>query len=215
MPTLYGVSPSPFVRKLRTVCAEKGIAYDMETVFPGGGGGGPDYRTMSPLGKIPAWKDEHGTLCDSSVICAYLEKLQPEPPMYPTKPHDYGRALWFEEYADSVIASNLTFQIFFKKMVAPRMGGKPAVEAELQETWAKDAPPICDYLESQLTGDYLVGDRFSIADISVASHFVNLEHAGYTVDAARWPKLAAFLKRIHARPSVAPQIAEDKAMFGG
>jgi glutathione S-transferase len=213
MPTVYGVSASPFVRKVRAVCEEKGIAYDTETVFPGGGG--PEYRKIHPLGKIPAWKDERGILCDSSAICAYLERITPEPPLYPSDPYEYGRALWFEEYADSVVAANLTFGIFFKKMVAPRMKGEPADEAQIQATWEREAPPLFDYLESQLDGDYFVGGRFTIADLSVATQFVNLKHAGYTVDSARWPKLAALVQRIHARPSFAGLIQEDKKLFGG
>ena len=213
MPTIFGVSASPFVRKVRAVCAEKQIAYDTETVFPGGGGA--EYRKLHPLGKIPAWKDERGTLCDSSVICAYLERVKPAPSLYPSDPYDYARALWFEEYGDSAIAETLTFGVFFKKMVAPRMTGKPADDAAIQETWERESPPLFDYLESQLDGEYFVGGRFTIADLGIATHFVNLAHAGYTVDAARWPKLAAFVTRIHARPSVAALIQEDKALFGG
>jgi len=42
---------------------------------------------------------------------------------------------------------------------------------------------------------------------------VNLKHAGVGVDAKRWPKLAAFVQRMHARPSFAPLIAEETAMW--
>ena len=49
-----------------------------------------------------------------------------------------------------------------------------------------------DYLESQLApgATALVGKQLTIGDIGVASMFVNLFHAGYGVDAQRWPKLA-------------------------
>src|SRR2546426_312881 len=112
MITLYGVSGSPYVRKVQIVLAEKHLAYEMETVIPmvqpGGavttvwpGGGSVGYETIHPLKKVPALRDERGTLADSSVICAYLDRAYPDPQLYPSDPYLYGRALWFEEYGDT------------------------------------------------------------------------------------------------------------------
>jgi glutathione S-transferase len=58
------------VRKVRVVLAERGVPYDHEPVMPGNPD--PEYRKMSPLGKIPAWRDGDRALSDSSVICQYL-----------------------------------------------------------------------------------------------------------------------------------------------
>ena len=55
--------------------------------------------------------------------------------------------------------------------------------------------------------------RFSVADIAIGSVFVNMQHAGEAVDAGRWPKLAAYVDRIHARPSFKGLIEEEKAAF--
>ena len=52
---------------------------------------------------------------------------------------------------------------------------------------------------------------FSIADIAVATQFVNAGHAGFTVDAGRWPKLAAFVARTTERPSFRACIDEERA----
>jgi glutathione S-transferase len=57
--------------------------------------------------------------------------------------------------------------------------------------------------------DYLAGGAFSIADISVGTMFVNFAHAGEKLDAKRWPKLAAYVDKIHARPSFKALIAEE------
>jgi glutathione S-transferase len=210
MATLYGVGGSPFVRKVRVVCAEKGITYDHEPVFPG-----TVDRQVSPLGKIPAWKDERGALSDSSVICAYLERVKPEPAVYPKDAYEYARALWFEEYGDTALLGVFGPKIFFKKVVGPRFMGQKFEQAEIDKAWTEEAPPLLDYLESQLTGDWLVGKSFSIADISVGSEFVNLHLAGYRADAKRWPKVAAYVARVHARPSFAALIKEDEAFLAG
>ena len=81
MPILYGVSGSPFVRKVLVCLAEKGIAFEREDVIPINVS--PEFRKISPLGKIPAFRDGEKTLSDSSVICAYLERTLPEPRLYP------------------------------------------------------------------------------------------------------------------------------------
>ena len=72
-----------------------------------------------------------------------------------------------------------------------------------------------DYLEVELADrQVLVGKHFSIADIAVSSPFVNFAHAGESLDAKRWPRLAAYLERNHARPSFKALIEEEKAALG-
>ena len=85
-------------------------------------------------------------------------------------------------------------------------------EAAIEKAMNEDLPPLLDYLEEALGGEeYLVGGRFGIADIAVASPFVSLNHGGEQVDAARWPRTAAYLDRIHSRPSFKALIEEEKA----
>ena len=62
---------------------------------------------------------------------------------------------------------------------------------------------------------YLVDDRLTLADLAVASPFVNALHAGYQVDATAYPKTAAYVAALHARPSFAAHIIAEKAMLGG
>jgi len=77
MAKLYGVALSPFVRKVRVALAEKGVAYEHDPVIPVNVSA--EYRKKSPLGKIPAFEDGDKTLADSSVICAYLDRVHPSP----------------------------------------------------------------------------------------------------------------------------------------
>ena len=210
MPTLYGVSASPYVRKVRVFLAEKGVAYDLEPVVPGRLP--PDYRNISPLGKIPAFTDGDFTISDSSVICAYLERAHPRPPLYPAEPKEYARALWLEEYADTALGGTLTGKIFFQRIVRPMLVGESADESVVEAAIRRDAPPLFDYLEKQVRGrDFLAGAAFSIADVSVATQFVNAAHARFAVDGARWPSLAAYLHRILARASFKGCIEEERA----
>ena len=213
MPTLYGANASPFVRKVRVVLAEKNIPYELEPVFPGPTAP-PEFRKLSPLGKIPAYRDGDKTLADSSVICAYLERTHPTPALYPSDPYDYARALWFEEWADGGLTPISGGKIFFPLIVGPRFFGREPDKAAVQKTIDEELPPFLDYLESQLVGgEFLVGKAFSIGDIGVLTQFVNLAHAGVEPDAKRWPKLAAYVQRGHARPSFKALIEEETPQF--
>jgi glutathione S-transferase len=212
MPVVYGVNASPFVRKVRVALAEKNIPYEHDPVIPVNVS--PEFKKISPLGKVPAFRDGDRTLSDSSVICAYLERKHPTPALYPSDSYEYARALWFEEYGDSALVQVTGPKIFFKKVVAPVFFKQPANDAEIQKAVDEDLPPLFDYLESQLSGPYLVGKQLSIGDIGIATHFVNLRLAGFGVDPGRWPKLAKYVAAIHERPSFQPLIAEEKASFG-
>jgi glutathione S-transferase len=212
MPTLYGANASPFVRKVRVVLAEKNIPYELDPIVPFNVSA--EFKKISPLGKIPAWRDGDVTLSDSSVISAYLERTHPEPRLYPAEPYDYARALWFEEWADGGFVQVVGAKIFFKRVVAPIFFNQPANEAEIQETIDEELPPYLDYLESQVRdGKPLVGNGFSIGDIAVASMFVNLHHAGVRADAKRWPKLARWVEQTLARPSFKKLIEEEEQSF--
>lgn len=211
MPKVYGVNASPFVRKVRVALAEKGIGYELDPVIPVNVS--PEFKQMSPLGKIPAFRDGDKTLCDSSVICAYLERTKPAPALYPSDPYEHARALWFEEYADTALAQSFGPKIFFARVVGPKFFNQPTDEAAVAKA-IEELPPLFDYLEGELTGDWLVGKGLSIGDIGVGSQFVNLRHAGVEVDAERWPKLSRYVKRIHARPTFATLIREEAAQMG-
>ncbi len=213
MPKLYGAPVSPFVRKVMVALAEKGIAHELEPVNPFAAG--PEYRKISPLGRIPAYQDGDLTIADSSVILLYLEKAYPTPSLLPSDAPDYARALWFEEYGDGGLGPIIGLKIFRQRIVGPRLFKTPTDETVVKQALTEDLPPMYDYLESQLgSGEGLVGGRFSIGDISVVTQFANLVISGEKVDAARWPKLAGYVDKTLARPSFAAAVVASRKMLG-
>lgn len=211
---IHGVGASPFVRKVRVAFAEKSLDYELNPVMPFGVS--DDFKKISPLGKIPVLETEDGKYVnDSSVICDYLERVHPKPALYPTDPYLRARALWFEEYGDSAVVSAVG-TIFFQKIVGPAFMNQPTDEKILANAWEVECPKVFTYLEGEIRDPDkpLVGDAFSIADIATATFFVNMLHAGYKVPADKWPKLAAFIDRVHARPSFKALIDEEQQLFG-
>jgi glutathione S-transferase len=213
---VLGGNVSPFVRKVRVALAEKGIDYQLEQINPFSPPEG--WREISPLGKIPALRDGDHVINDSTVICTYLERRFPEPALHPSDPLDLARALWLEEYMDSGVVPVAGPKLFLALVLRPLLTQKQpdeATEKEAARFVEEEMPAFWDYLEAQL-GDreYFVGNRLSIADIAVASPHVNVRHAGVAPARKRWPRLRAFLDRMHGRPSFKALIEEESPIFG-
>ena len=195
---VYGTGYSPYVRKVLVSLIEKGVTYEHRPVMfhaPD-----PDFQAASPLGKIPAIEDDGFKLADSSAILWYLERKHPTPALVPTDPQALGRAVWFDKFGDTELFGKLIVP-FVERILKPNMMGQPTDEAAVSKALDKDLPPLFDYLERQISGAYLAGDAFSIADISIATGFYNFHLAEAQIDGGRWPKLAGYIAETLARPS--------------
>ena len=213
MPILHGASVSPFVRKVRVVLTEKGVPYENTQVIPFGVQ--PELLSMNPLQKIPVYQDGDFKLPDSSVIVQYIERTHPTPPVYPSNPQQYAWTLFLEEYADTRLVETLVPFFFERWLKKNLMGGQPADEARLEELKKDKLPSTFDWLEAQVSkGDWAVGNQIGLADIALAAPFVNFLYAGEKVDAARWPKLAAFVERVWARPAFKAVLDSERKALG-
>jgi glutathione S-transferase len=208
---LYGAPVSPFVRKVLAYAVEKGVAVELVPI--GLGDQNPDFLACSPFRKMPALKDGDFAISDSSAIVTYIEARHPQPALLPADPENRARAVWFDEFADTILVA-AAGAMFFNRIVSPKFVGKPGDDAAAAKGEA-DMAPLCDYLEGVIRpSGYLVGDALTLADIAVASPFVNAAHAGFVPDAAAYPKLTAYLAAIHARPSFADWIRRERKMLG-
>ena len=205
---VYGSSLSPYVRKTLAVAAEKGIEVESRASREPE----PAFLAASPFRKIPAMVDGDFSICDSSAIIAYFEAIKPEPAMIPAEAKDRARVVWYEEFADSILVAAAT-PMFLNRIVKPRFMGLPGDEAAAAKCEAEDTPRVLDYLETIVpeAGGFLVGDRLTLADLSVASPFANLEYLKF--DLSRWPRTKAWTDSILARPSFAPLLVRERAMM--
>ena len=209
---LYGSTMSPFVRKVAAFAAEKGIELDLEPI--GLGDPNPEFRKASPFGKMPGFADGDYYLADSSAIIHYLEAKHPQPELIPSEPRLRGKCIWYEEFADSILAG-CGGKMFLNRIVAPIFLKRPGDLAAADSAERDELPTILDYVESIAPeGDgYLVGGRLTLADIAIASPFANLRHLKVDLDGERWPRTIAFTQRILSRPSFAPWVAKEAAFL--
>jgi glutathione S-transferase len=195
--TLIGSPVSPFVRKVLVICALKGVEVEIDPIVAFYADDA--FEKISPLRRIPVYRDDRVTLCDSSVICQYLEERHPEPSVYPADIALRAEARWLEEYADSRMSDVCLWRIFNAAVIGPAIWNRPRDKEAIQNTIATDLPPIFDYLESKAPRENFLLGQLSIADIAIEAIFPNLAWARVEPDPARWPKLVAWIARVRAQ----------------
>lgn len=205
---LYGVSASPYVKKVEVILKEKNIPFkhvqNPPTIVlktknlpvP------EDFEEASPLGKVPALREGNWTIADSAVITQYLEKTHPIPALYPSDPRVLARVLWFEKYGDEVLAAVIHKKIYTERVVKPKVLNIPGDESIAKKAFDEELPPMLDYLERELGNEkWIAGDEFTVADIALVTHFIDLKMAGESVSKSKWPNLASYIDRVAERPS--------------
>src|SRR3954469_1517252 len=114
---VFGNTMSPFVRKTLAFAAEKGL--QVELVAAGMGQGPDEFKQASPFGKMPGFQDGDFLISDSTAIITYMEAIQPEPNLIPADPKNRARAIWYEEFSDTIETACMG-AMFFNRIVAPR-----------------------------------------------------------------------------------------------
>jgi glutathione S-transferase len=211
MLTIHGIPLSVHTRKAIITAILKNIDYRFEVVIPViPGNPPPNWNTLSPTGLIPVMQDGDFTLADSTAICLYLEKKHPASPVLPDDVRDYGRALWFDAYAGGTIFRHLVHPLFAQTVVGPNINKVPADKAVIDNVLANVRPKIFGYLDSQISGKYLVGDTMTLADIAIVSNFVVYQYLGFEVDSGKYPKLSKYLRDIVASAVFQRALADEK-----
>ena len=209
---IIGSYVSPYVRKVLACLNLKGLNYEIDPITPFFGG--DDFEKLSPLRRIPVLIDGDVSLCDSSVICAYLDDAYAGHPLLPATPAERARARWLEEFADTRLGDIFIWALFYQRRVHPMVWGEPGDEARIAKAVNEDAPRALDYLEGELPADGFLFRDIGLADIAIASFFRNAAYADFQIDAARWPVTATFVERALAHPCLADLERFEQVQLG-
>jgi glutathione S-transferase len=123
---------------------------------------GPDYLAINPMGKVPALKHGDAVVTEAAAICAYLADAFPQaglaPPPGDKRRAPYYRWLFFAAGPVEAATSNKA------------MGWE--APADKQAMFGYGAlSRVMDALEYAVTpGPYILGDRFSAADVYAGAH---------------------------------------------
>ena len=188
---LFGSLTSPYVRKVRIVLAEKKIPCEFIVDSPWEADSKIPH--LNPLGKVPVLVLDNGEpLFDSSLIVEYLDSLGGEP-LIPAG----GDARW-----DVLRWANLAQGMLDATVVRLLETRRPAAKQDAgvirrQETKIASALAFAD--KSARGSAYLVGERFSLADIAFAVALEYLDFR-YAHDwRAQYLRLSQWLARMSSR----------------
>ena len=190
---------SPYVRKVLVVLDMKGVPYRIDPIIPFTGNDA--FSVLSPLRRVPVYRDDTVTLSDSTVICEYLEERYPTPALMPRDPAARARARWLEEFADTRMGEVFIWRLFNQAVISPHVWGRPTDAAVLERTLNEEIPHVLAYLEDELPPEGFLFGTPTIADVSIAAFFRNAAFARFRPDSARWPRTAAYVARVLALPS--------------
>ena len=153
--------------------------------------GGGDFRTVNPLGYVPALVLDDGTLItEGPAIVQYIADRVPDKKLAP--PAGSMERVRLQEWLNYITSElHKSFSPLFNKKAS--------------EDWKAAARDLIDrrlaLVAKALEGrSYLMGEAFSVADCYL---FTVLNWAGWVaIDLSPWPSLAEYMKRIAARPTV-------------
>ena len=151
---------------------------------------------VNPLVKIPFLMRDNGwAVPESSIILEYIDQYFPtEPTLIPADRDKARQARFYDRLGDLYLiekGSVLWFENF-----KPEAARDQALIAKTTE----QAHVALGLFDKELRNkQYLLGDRFTMADISPAVGTAGLVNAG--IDLAAYPNVAAWYARMWARPS--------------
>lgn len=206
---LCGFPLSNYFNKVRLTLLEKEVPHEVDgTAFPSQE---PAFLARTPMGKVPFLETEHGLLCESQVICEYIEDRFPQKPLLPSDP--YARA----KVRELTHVLELHVELVSRRMLgAAFFGGKISDEtkAEVKRDLDKGLRALAQLAKFD---PYLAGPELTLADMAAINHFpliTTCTSKMFGADAlAVIPQIADYVKRMSERPHVAAVQAEREAAF--
>lgn len=205
---LCGFPISNYYNKVKLVLLEKGLPFEEVTVMTGS----KDEAVLqdSPLAKVPFIRTAQGGLCESAVICEYLEQLAPTPALLPADPWQRAKVRELITYMElhlELVARELYAQAFFGGTVSD--GTKERVRKQL----AKNVPA---FKRLARFSPYVAGSEFTQADCSAYAALPGVGMATQLVLGSDVLLEAGIDWKTHAkllaqRPSVQKVAADRKA----
>jgi len=149
-------------------------------------------RAIHPLGKSPVIKDGPNVVIESGAILEYIVRRHGKGRLAPAESApDWPRYLQFMHYAEGSAMLPVMLKLYLSRIGDAGAPLAPRVTSEIENHFG--------YLDRELAGkDWFVGKELSAADINL-SFPIQVCRLLHGLD--KFPNLARFLERVHARPA--------------
>ena len=221
---LYDFHGSPCARRVRAVLLEKGLTWETRLVdLTRMEQKRPEYLALNPNGVVPTLVHDGRVLYESNVITEYLDEIFPGPHLYPPDPWERAQAKMWQAFE---LAMAKEFRpLMYLRVIGPFDRLRPRDEVLAEARRSTDDPAHLDgiarvydgtvvdeeearHLEALLMQRldrlehalaavrYLVGGRYTIADLSVAPRVAMFPLVGLPLDPSRHVEVTAWLERL-------------------
>ena len=162
--TLCGFPLSNYYNKVKMVLLEKGLPFEEEAC---------DFvslrsettRALSPIGKVPFLRTPQGGLCESAVICEYLEQIAPAPALLPADPWAAAKVREMTQFLE------LHIELVVREIYGEAFFGAPptsdAHRARVRKLLDRNIPA---YRQLVHFAPYAAGETFTLADCAAYVH---------------------------------------------
>ncbi len=184
---LYHLPPSRSTRVL-WLLEEIGQPYDL-TMMKGEDRQTDEHRRRHPLGRVPVLEDDEGFLFESAALCLQLADLYPDAQLnWPIGTHERGLVYQWTLFAMTELEPAIIEARRYRE-------DDPARAQAGVERFQAAAAAVEQALDGR---EYLVGERFSVADLVCGAVLIFGKSAGLTDELAN---IDAYLERLEARPA--------------
>ncbi|MBV9861602.1 MAG: glutathione S-transferase family protein [Alphaproteobacteria bacterium] len=193
---IYGIPRSRAFRVL-WLAKELGLDYENVPTDLGGGTRAPDFLAVNPNGHIPAIDDDGFVLWESMAINLYLAKKYGTGAdgLYPSGLADEARAWQWSFWGMTEVERPLLTALFNRALHPEDKRDAGAADAAEQQLQA----PLKVLDGAVSTNPYLLGERFTVADLNLAGILSWARPA--RIDLSGVPHMADWFKRCADRPA--------------
>ena len=196
---LYTQSVSPNGQRASIFLKEKGVELSMTEIdLRAGENLSDEHRARNPFGRVPVLELDDGTyISESLAICRYMEGLHPDPNLFGIGAEEQAIIeMWSRRVELNILMPvaqafrNITGFFKDREKVVPEWGQVQAEEAQVAVAL------VNDHLANS---DYLAGDRYTVADMSLAITLSFAKNVGQELLGAE--HIARWHAEVVARPA--------------
>ncbi len=199
---LYEFPFSSNCRKVRAVAEELGISLEYVRVdLPSGRSRTPAFLSRNPNGRVPVLEDGDFVLWESTAIIRFLASGSRLLPAEPRAVAEVDRWISWQLAHLSPVLSRVGFEKIVKRLTG-RGDPDPAVVA----AGSAEFESLTAILDASLAGREYVAGPLTLADFALAAHYSLAPACG--LDVSRHGRVASWLERMFARPSMRRALAE-------
>lgn len=192
--TLHGIAASRTARPL-WLLEELGVAYEhVSQSYQGGATRTPQFLALNPNGHIPVLVDDDVVVWESMATTLYLARKFGGP-LAPSNLAEEAEVLRWTFWAVTECEKD-ALMVLMHGVAMPADKRDPVVLARSEGSLARPFAVLDAHLS---TRPYIAGDRFTVADVNVASVLAWAQGSRTLIDPN--PHLAAWLKGCLARPA--------------